>query len=1783
MSRTPQRQLEEATRTARIFLEENSDLFGLDEKKIASLRIERRFSTEHNGMSHVFLQRSIAGLELFQAVLAVHLDRSGAVISASGELFPNIPDRMLAQPALTPEQGLRQGAVALGAPIAERILRVGQSSSTNQAVQLLAGLARPVDSKLVYFPLTASEPRLAWQFFIWLNDSPDAYLVLVDARDGTLLYRYNLTSYDENPLRPHGLVFTGESPTPHNPYTGVDSPASVPQQDVPFRAGPFLGMATFAPSDPHYDWWAGATANGLISNNTDTHLDRDATQNAPDLPRLEVANGNFSFPADLTVSPLTDATAEAAQVNLFYWVNRYHDILYSFGFNESAGNFQTNTFGLGGLAGDAVQGDAQDGSGFNNANFSTPPDGSAGRVQMYLWNAFNPNRDGDFDQGVIIHELTHGLSNRLVGNATGLSGVQARGMGEGWSDYFAMVLLRTPSENPDGSYGVGQYVTNRYSRGIRRYPYSTSLLVNPLTFRSIAGNTESHAVGEIWCSLLWEMRRLLIERYGFEEGQRQSIQLVVDGLKLTPTSPTFLDARDAIMLADRVNNAGANLCLIWKAFAKRGAGLFAESTDSNDAAPVESFTEASYCNDTGTLTFDRNGYLPGERVAITLGDRNAPTAPTVEVRSVATGDSLTIKLTGQTGIPGSYTATFPTSSGRAITNDGVLQLLLDANDQIQLTYVDTSVSGGGAGEAIANAPVVREAIVIADNIEGGGLAWIPSGTWLITGTQSASSTHSWIVRGAGNDLYLTSIALTSPTIDLSLFSDVTLNFAQSHELLNGFNYGVIEYSTDDGATWARTRSFTGTRTSFQQASVRLLGLDGQQFARVRFVLQNASTSSTNFWAVDDISIIARSASAIAIPPAISESPAIESVVPAYGPPVGGTLVRINGTNFTDSADTVVSFDGLPASETNVLGETTLTTRIPAHVAGPVMVRISTRRGSSARAGAFTYFLAGAPGPTPKISELFPVSGSNRGGTLVTLFGTGFTPESIVTFGSSAAQTVFVDEHTLRCTTGAYQGLGTVGVQVRNGPQQVTMVGGYTYTAPTPPSIELLSPQSPGTIFAGSAVSIAWRSSDDRALTRHRAFLQYQVGQGSLQTEIASDLPGTSQSFNWQMPLSQTPTAQARIHVIATDDEGAEAEAMSASPLTVAQRWERTRALPTSLQRIESASDGTALYVFGGRGGATDTSTVTSIYRYDPATNLWVNLGLSPMPVGLSGGEAAFLAGRIYIPGGSSVSGVTSAHYAYDIAGNSWVQGAPSPAAVTLYSATPGPDGRLFLTGGSLGSGAVVTSARSYDPMADVWIELPPMSIARSGHRSAFIEGKLYVAGGSGASGGLTSCEVFDPATAKWSSIANLSIPRSGSIGVVTVDPSGNPLWLLAGGTNPATGALLGSETYDVRNNRWIQLDNSYSPGSSRAFLGSGKVGDYFYAVGGANPTQSIAAAERLRVDSINTIKADAPPALAVADFVPAVAGEELRIRASASDIGASVPVTISVTGLPSGAVFSSSQASANSTIGYLTWTPSVSDVGKTFIVRFTASDGQLSDSKSTRLTVVDAKELTAVNAADYHDGPLAADSIAAAFGTELAVRSEAAQAVPIPLELAGTSVFVAGRPAELLFVSPQQVNFVVPASIAPGPATIIVRSGTGRYSVDRVTIAASTPAIFTTNQNGTGAAAALATRDGVGYQSAPFDIANSGPANILVLFGTGFRHAVALNPDDANGVAEAVAVTIDGKVAQVHYAGAQGTFAGLDQLNIEFPVELAGGPQRSVEVRVMVNGVSANNVLVEIR
>ncbi len=156
-------------------------------------------------------------------------------------------------------------------------------------------------------------------------------------------------------------------------------------------------------------------------------------------------------------------------------------------------------------------------------------------------------------------------------------------MGEGWGDFWALAITADPNDASDDPRGIGSYLVGE--PGIRNFPYSTDLAVNPQTFADVATTNAPHGVGEIWALALWDLYWLLVEDFGFDPdlytgtgGNNMALELVIDGLKLTPCNPDFVDARTALLTADALSHGGAHECRIWRAFAKRGIGLGADAT-----------------------------------------------------------------------------------------------------------------------------------------------------------------------------------------------------------------------------------------------------------------------------------------------------------------------------------------------------------------------------------------------------------------------------------------------------------------------------------------------------------------------------------------------------------------------------------------------------------------------------------------------------------------------------------------------------------------------------------------------------------------------------------------------------------------------------------------------------------------------------------------------------------------------------------------------------------------------------------------------------------------------------------------------------------------------------------------------------------------------------------------------------------------------------------------------------------------------------------------------------
>jgi hypothetical protein len=223
------------------------------------------------------------------------------------------------------------------------------------------------------------------------------------------------------------------------------------------------------------------------------------------------------------------------------------------------------------------------------------------------------DRDGTLDNMIIAHEWGHYISNRLVADSNGLSTQQARGMGEGWADFHSLLMSLSEGDDLAGTYSGSTYAGDRYTpdgnyHGLRRYPYSTDMTKNPLSFRHISDgvplpvspppafigpNSAVHSTGEVWASMLFECYVNLISNRGhdFAEARDRMKRYLVAGYKLTPPAPTFVEARDAILAAAYVADPEDHeQCAI--GFAKRGLGVGAiapDRFDGNNLGAIESF------------------------------------------------------------------------------------------------------------------------------------------------------------------------------------------------------------------------------------------------------------------------------------------------------------------------------------------------------------------------------------------------------------------------------------------------------------------------------------------------------------------------------------------------------------------------------------------------------------------------------------------------------------------------------------------------------------------------------------------------------------------------------------------------------------------------------------------------------------------------------------------------------------------------------------------------------------------------------------------------------------------------------------------------------------------------------------------------------------------------------------------------------------------------------------------------------------------------------------------
>ncbi len=733
------------------YLQQNKSQHSLQLQDIADVTIASQSFSKSMQVHNVYAEQRFQGIKVFNST-STFVIRDGAVYSAKVAFTENVSAKVNSTtPSVTAVSAIGKAAAALGLQGPSNLNLIETVSDHSYIFSNGNISLENIPVELVYQKMeTTGALKLAWDLSISLLDASHYYSVRIDARTGELLDTMDWVVSCNFGEDAHSHANTNSI------LMATKSEAGMPMSAVPaYRVfplpllGPHNGADQLVsdPADPVASPFGWHDIDGVVgeeftySRGNNVIAQEDKNGNNGSGARAEGGPTlTFDFPFNLPQNP--NGFTDGAITNLFYMNNMMHDIMYHYGFDELSGNFQVNNYtGVPG-AGDYVFADAQDGSGMNNANFGTPPDGGAPRMQMYLWNApgtvlgtyltvntgplsgqyyamdsnFAPpltttpitadlvvveddnsgastdpydgcdnvtngpsisgkiavvrrgecnytlkvlnaqnegalavivvnnsptdppamggngtqitipavmiykndgealiasllngdtinatlvddgsgtdnfQRDGDLDNGIIAHEYGHGISNRLTGGPLQSGCLQNQEqMGEGWSDYFGFLLTMKANDTRFDPRGTGTYALGEgiAGKGLRTKPYSSDFAVNDFTYDDIKSQSVPHGVGSVWATMLWDLSWDLIDEYGFDPdmhngtgGNNIALQLVMDGLKLQPCSPGFVDGRDAILEADLIANGGANRCIIWRAFAKRGLGLSASQGSS---------------------------------------------------------------------------------------------------------------------------------------------------------------------------------------------------------------------------------------------------------------------------------------------------------------------------------------------------------------------------------------------------------------------------------------------------------------------------------------------------------------------------------------------------------------------------------------------------------------------------------------------------------------------------------------------------------------------------------------------------------------------------------------------------------------------------------------------------------------------------------------------------------------------------------------------------------------------------------------------------------------------------------------------------------------------------------------------------------------------------------------------------------------------------------------------------------------------------------------------------
>jgi hypothetical protein len=477
--------------------------------------------------------------------------------------------------------------------------------------------------------------------------------------------------------------------------------------------------------------------------------------------------------------------------------------------------------------------------------------------------------DGDLDNGIMAHEYTHGISTRLTGGpsaATCLTNNEQGG--EGWSDYMALMMTTnwSTASISDGTKArsLGTYVIAEQPTdgGIRTYPYSTDLSIDPWTYADMAATGgEVHTIGEIWAATLWDMTWNIIQQDGINSnlynangtgGNSVALKLVMLGLKLQPCQPGFLDARDAILKADTILYDGTYSCAIWKAFARRGMGILAQQGSSNNTTDqVADFSIPASAIIYKTV--DKSEAAQNDFLTYTLTVK----AQCANVSNYKIVDTLLPQVTYVSG--GTYNA-----ADRTVTFD--VSNLSASTAQSFSFRVRINVNSYFAPQNLLNEPVSSNSIpsTLTANSTSPSIKWS-------TSTTNHSASYSLKASDPSSAVEQTLTSQSSYAIN----GNTQLSFWQDYNTEASHDGAVVELSTDNGTTWfdagpymsqngynstintnsnlTDKRAFSGSSNGFIQTIVNLSSFEGRS-VKFRFRFVTDDTKSGTGWYIDDISI-----------------------------------------------------------------------------------------------------------------------------------------------------------------------------------------------------------------------------------------------------------------------------------------------------------------------------------------------------------------------------------------------------------------------------------------------------------------------------------------------------------------------------------------------------------------------------------------------------------------------------------------------------------------------------------------------------------------------------------------------------------------------------------------------------------------------------------------------------------------------------------------------------------------------------------------------------------------